>query len=118
MKGATSMTARTVPISTHHPVVTASAGGVSLEAASFIVGNSPDNELTVTAKGLTVSKPDYVFLQARQHDNFLHNYPDAFALQVLQVTADSVTFLVKRLDASGGWGQELQVDMLFVSLPA
>ncbi len=115
MKGATFMTARTVPVFTHHPVLTASPGGVSVEAASFIVGSSPDNELTVTAKGLTASQPGYVFLQARQHDNLVHNYPDAFALQVLQVTADSVTFLVKRVDASVGWGQELQVDILFVS---
>ena len=112
------MTARTVAVSTHHPVLTASAGGVSVEAASIIVGSSLDNELTVTAKGLTAAQPDYVFLQARQHDNIVHNYPDAFAIQVLQVTADSVTFLVKRLDASGGWGQELQVDILCVSLAA
>ena len=112
------MTERTVPVFTHHHVVTASAGGINVEAASFIVGSSPDNELTVTAKGLTASLPGYVFLQARQHDNLVHNYPDAFALQVIQVTADSVTFLVKRVDESVGWGQELQVDMLFVSLPA
>lgn len=112
------MTVRTVPVSTHHSVVTASPGGVSVEAASFIVGSSVDNELTVTAKGLTTSQPEQVFLQARQHDNLVHNYSDAFALQVLQVTADSITFLVKRLDASGGWEQELQVDILFVSLSA
>ncbi len=112
------MTARTVTVSTHHPVLPTSAGGGSVEAASLIVGSSPDNELTVTAKGLTTAQPGYVFLQARQHDNIVHHYPDAFALQVLQVTADSVTFLVKRLDASGGWGQELQVDMLCVPFPA
>ena len=112
------MTARTVTVSTHHLVLPTSAGGGSAEAASFIVGSSPDNELTVTAKGLTTSQPGYVFLQARQHDNLVHNYPDAFALQVIQVTADSVTFLVKRVDANLGWGQELQVDMLFVLLPA
>ena len=111
------MTERTVSVSTHNSVVTASPAGVSIEAASFIVGSSPDNELTVTAKGLTTSQPGYVFLQARQHDNLVHNYPDAFALQVLQVTADSVTFLVRRVDANMGWGQELQVDMLFVSSP-
>ena len=112
------MTARTVTVSTHHSVLPTSAGGGSVEAASFIVGSSSDNELTVTAKGLTTSQPGYVFLQARQHDNLVHNYPDAFALQVIQVTADSVTFLVKRLDTSGGWGQELQVDILLVSSPA
>jgi hypothetical protein len=112
------MTERTVTVTTHHPVLPTSAGGVSLEAASFIVGSSPDNELTVTAKGLTTSLPGYVFLQARQHDNLVHLYPDAFALQVIQVTADSVTFLVRRVDANIGWGQELQVDMLFVTLPA
>lgn len=112
------MTARTVPVLMHHPVLAASPGGGSVEAASIIVGRSVDNELTVTAKGLTTSQPGYVFLQARQHDNLVHNYPDAFALQVLQVTADSVTFLVKRVDGSGGWGQELQVDILLVPFPA
>ena len=112
------MTERTVSVSTQNSVVTASPTGVSVEAASIIVGSSPNNELTVTAKGLTTSQPGYVFLQARQHDNIVHNYPDAFALQVLQVTADSVTFLIKRVDTSGGWGQELQVDILLVSSPA
>jgi hypothetical protein len=49
------MTARTVTVSTNQSVAAASAGGVSVQAASIIVGSSPDNELTVTAKGLTTS---------------------------------------------------------------
>lgn len=110
------MAAITVPVFRYNTVLTAPPGGVSIEAASVIAGYSPDNELTVTATGLNRGAygPGYVFLQARQSDDIEHGYPDEFALQVIQVSSDSVTFRVKRLDVSDGWGQQLQVDILFV----
>lgn len=114
---------RTVPVSRQNIIIPASPGGVSVIAASVKVGSSLlDNEITVIATGISKSNPDqrpidYVFLQARQSDNTEYNYRDEFALQVIQLEPDFVTFRVKRLDASpgenpGGWGQELQVDIL------
>ena len=112
------MTARTIPVYSYNVLIAGPPGGISLEAASVVVGNSPDNELTVTATGLNrgAYEPGYVFLQARQNvnDTIDHNYPDEFALQVIQASPDSVTFRIKRLDANLGWGQELQVDIMFV----
>ncbi len=113
---------RTVPVFRQNIIILASPGGVSVIAASVKVGNSLDNEITVIATG--ISNPgqrpiDYVFLQARQDvsDNTEHDYRDEFALQVIQLGFDSVTFRVRRLDVSpgetpGGWGQVLQVDIL------
>ena len=106
----------TVPVFRKNTVVSAPPGGASLEAASVVVGSSLSNEVTVTATGLGGNEynPGYVFLQARQSDTSEHNFPDEFALQVIELFGDSVTFRVKRLDGEGGWSQSLQVDILLV----
>ena len=108
----------TIPVVSKNTILTAPIGGVNVVAASVIVGNSPANTLTVTATGIDAVpdgsySPGYVFLQARQRQDE-PEYPDEFALQVIQVWGDSVTFQVKRLDAPIGWGQQLQVDILFL----
>ena len=110
------MAAITVPIFRNNIVVAGPIGGVSVEAAGVYAGSSAENQLTVTATGLNRGAygAGYVFLQARQSDNIEHNYPDEFDLQVIQVTSDSVTFRVQRVDSQYGWGQNLQVDILFV----
>jgi hypothetical protein len=111
---------RTVPVFRQDIILAPPPPRVSVIAASVKVGSSLDNEITVTATG--ISNPgqrpiDYVFLQARQYVNTDYNYRDEFALQVIQLGLDFVTFRIKRLDVSpgetpGGWDQELQVDIL------
>ena len=89
--------------------------GLGLLAASVIVGPSNFNEITVKATGLTALSgiPKYMGLQARQQDlGTDYCWNDVFALQVVGYDYASLTFRVKRLDSSIGWGQELQVDML------
>jgi hypothetical protein len=78
---------------------------------------------TVTATGITGwegYQSKYIFLQTRQSDQVDHGYPDEFALQVigtdLAAAGQSVTFRIKRLDGSGGWGQQLQVDILLLPM--
>lgn len=107
-----------VPVFMKNTILAAPIGGVCVVAASVIVGSSSTNELTVNATGIDAGSgiyqsPGYVFLQARQRQDE-PEYPDEFALQVIQVWTDSVTFQVKRLDSTGGWGQSLQVDILFL----
>jgi len=96
------MAARTIPVYSFNVLMAGPPGGISLEAASVMVGSSPDNELTVTATCLNRGGyvQGYVFLQARQNvnDTIDHNYSDEFALQVIQLSPDSVTFRIKRLD--------------------
>jgi hypothetical protein len=89
--------------------------GLGLLAASVIAGPSNFNEITVKATGLTALSgiPKYIALQARQQDlGTDYCWLDVFALQVVGYDYSSLTFRVKRLDSSVGWGQELQVDML------
>jgi hypothetical protein len=96
-------------------------------AASVVVGDSASSELTVTATGIAagsqvdIIEPAVVCLQARQSSRELgdHGWPDVFGIQVLtwevRPQGDiTLTFQVKRLDDSGGWGQHLQVDILMV----
>ncbi len=106
----------TTPVIRKNTVVSAPPGEASLEVASVIVGSSLSNEVTVTATGLGGNQynPGYVFLQARQSNKGETSFPDKFALQVIELSGDSVTFRVKRLDGAGGWSQLLQVDILLV----
>jgi len=67
-------------------------------------------------------RPQFVFLQARQQypqANNDYGFNDEFALQVVKSDIEnggnSVTFKVKRLDSTVGWGQNLQVDILIVA---
>ena len=89
--------------------------GIGLLAVSVIVGPSDFNEITVRATGITAFSgiPWYLGLQARQQDlGTDYCWNDVFALQVVGYDYASLTFRVKRLDSSAGWGQELIVDML------
>jgi len=99
---------------------------LSLLGATVYVGDSADNELTVTATGIAPAPesgywvPKTVSLQARQDPADVegdHGWSDIFGLQMItsQSYNDigiSLTFRVKRLDSSDGWGQRLQVDIL------
>ncbi len=120
--GPTGPPMRAVPVF-RQDVVLHPAAGVGIQAASVIAGSSIANELTVIATGITGwegYQSRYIFLQTRQSDQVEHGYPDEFALQVigadLAVGGQSVTFRIKRLDGSGGWGQQLQVDILLLPM--
>jgi hypothetical protein len=112
-------------------VVFAPGFGVGMQVARVEVGPSGTNEVMVTATGTDTwnipaaagyGLPGYVFLQARQSDDVDHDFPDAFALQVISTTVACpndarVMFLVKRLDGNppGGWGQDLHVNILLAA---
>ena len=59
------------------------------------------------------------FLQVRQGADPETIRPDQFALSVIDVShalgTNVVTFGIKRLDTSGGWGQQLNVQILLVA---
>ena len=108
------------------PYVTGPSSASYIASATILVGSSLTNEVTKHETGVYVPLPippslgpgnwgiDHIFLQARQSVNEDFGYPDEFALQVIQTYLDTVTFRVKRLDGNGGWGQDLQVDILIV----
>jgi hypothetical protein len=118
------------------------SGGAAIQTASAVVGPSATNDVTVTATGiLTWSAPEEsgitsvqnVWLQARQSydDNQDHNWGDEFAVQYIMwqnagANNLQVTFKITRLDIlfdnripvpEIGWGQNLQVDILLLTVP-
>jgi hypothetical protein len=79
-----------------------------------IAGPSDANELWLTITGfqLTTPEPSTVIMQARQSDNQEDGFPDAFAIQVVETSTESILVHIKRLDSGDGWGQNLRVDIL------
>jgi hypothetical protein len=53
-------------------------------------------------------------VQPRQSDNPDHYWGDEFAVQVISMTSTSVLCLIRRLDATSGWGQNLRLDLVIV----
>jgi hypothetical protein len=122
-------------------------GTWALQTASAIVGPSTTNELTVVATGLTAfTSPDnnipsgfpwvlsQVFLQPRQSVQQDFGYTDEFTTQFIQwnyvpevmPAVFMIKFRVMRVDIllnnpapgpQGGWGQDLQVDIMLITVP-
>jgi len=81
-----------------------------------IVGSSTTNERTVIITGLQLSTatPVTVLLQPRQSENRDRGFHDVFAVQVVETAMDHLVVHIKRLDSSGGWAQDLRVDILII----
>jgi hypothetical protein len=81
-----------------------------------IAGSSTANELTLTITGfrLTVPQPATILVQPRQSDNRELEFPDEFAVQVIETATDRIVVRIKRLDEGGGWGQLLRLDILII----
>ena len=78
------------------------------------IGPSNTQELTVTITGfnLTTDVPAAVVCQPRQNANQDFQFPDIFGVQVVTTSATQIVVRISRLDAAGGWGQDLRLDIL------
>jgi hypothetical protein len=101
-------------IGVHSPFLVASA---SLDASGG------KNAINVVVHGLEHQDFDTAgvnqmaaFLQVRQGGDSEPIRADQFALSVIDVGSNFVTFRIKRLDTSGGWGQQLKIQILFVQV--
>ncbi len=96
----------------------AAVPGLGNVVATFCIipGGSPSNELSVTIVGLqlTTDTPAVVLLQPRQAANQDFGFPDEFAVQVIDTSATELLVRIRRLDANGGWGQDLRLDIFIV----
>ncbi len=84
---------------------------------------SGDSELTVRVqlsdRDIIDIGNDQVFLQAGQAILEESNYPDAFALQIIEITQAApqmISMRVRRVDADQGWGQHLVISILITKL--
>jgi len=79
---------------------------------SVFLDPSDRNAITVTVTQIPPAITGFLraFLQVRQAP--ARPFPDQFALQVIAVDSASMVFRIKRLDAAGGWGQRLQIQVL------
>jgi hypothetical protein len=79
-------------------------------------GNSSgDKKLNITpfSPPFATSTPFTIVFQSRQTDNVDHNWPDQFAIQVIQTTQNSILVRIRRLDLPGnGWGQQLGLNLI------
>ena len=94
-------------------------GGIFTYASGRVPPNNINQDVLVKAEGFnfSVPKPQVILLQSRQSDNNVFNWPDQFALQVIETSSDFIKFLVRRLDNHADptqWGQELRIDFLIV----
>jgi hypothetical protein len=92
--------------------------------ASASLDASAKNAINVLVHGLDhedLSVTDFdkmaAFLQVRQAGDPEPVRPDQFAISVIDVSraagSNIVIFRIKRLDTSGGWGQQLKIQILF-----
>jgi hypothetical protein len=85
-------------------------------ASVFLQPNPNENAINVTVRGLPppgVGDRPRVFLQVREGPPG-GRFPDQFSTQVLELDLDRefLVFRIMRLDAKGGWGQRLHVQIL------
>jgi hypothetical protein len=94
-----------------------------LVASASLDGSGGENAISVLVHGL--EHQDFAtagmnqmgaFLQVRQGTDPETIRPDQFALSVIEVGSNFVVFRIKRLDTSGGWGQQLKIQILFVQV--
>ena len=85
-------------------------------AMSVALTPSASQELLVTVNGLnlTTKTPRVVLVQPRQAVNQNLGWSDVYAVQVITTSETEIQVLVRRLDASSGWGQDLRLDFFIV----
>ena len=85
-------------------------------ATSVILAPSASQELLAVVKGLnlTTDTPAVVLVQPRQAVNQSLGWSDEYAVQVITTSKTEIQVLVRRLDASSGWGQDLRLDFFIV----
>jgi hypothetical protein len=82
------------------------------------VQHKKGGDLTIKCTGWDFStpKPGTVICQARQKTNTDHDWPDQFAIQVIETGKDFVKIRIRRVDKcadeSPGWAQCLRVDII------
>lgn len=82
------------------------------------VQHKKGGDLTIKCTGWNFStpKPGTVICQARQETNLDHDWPDQFAIQVIETGKDFVKIRIRRIDKcadeSPGWAQYLRVDIM------
>ena len=99
------------------PSVTQVTGLGHVANVIAFVGSSPTNEKTFIIRGFNpfaTSVPATIQIQPRQSDNHEHGFPDEFAVQVIETDTDHIRVRIKRLDGTGGWGQNLRLDILII----
>ena len=80
--------------------------------------NAKGGDLTIKCTGWDFStpKPGTVICQARQEENVDHDWPDQFAVQVVETGKDFIKIRVRRIDKcadeSPGWAQNLRIDII------
>ncbi len=81
------------------------------------VVNEKGGDLTIKCTGWNFStpRPGTVICQARQEENVDHDWPDQFAVQVVETGTDFVKIRIRRIDKcadeSPGWAQNLRIDI-------
>jgi hypothetical protein len=91
--------------------------------ATAALDRSEKNAINVFVHGLDhedFSSGDFdkmgAFVQVRQSQQFSTALPDQFAVSIIEVRSalgtNTVAFRIKRLDTSGGWGQQLRIQIL------
>ena len=84
-------------------------------ATSVTLTPSASQELLVTVNGLNLTNtPAVVLVQPRQAVNQNLGWSDEYAVQVITTSKTEIQVLVRRLDASSGWGQDLRLDFFIV----
>jgi len=99
------------------PEARAAVPGLGNVTATFATPGPSDTnnrEYALTNLSLTTATPAVVLVQPRQADNQNFNFPDQFAVQVITTAQDRVVVQVRRIDADGGWGQNLRLDLFIV----
>lgn len=82
------------------------------------VQHKKGGDLTIKCTGWDFStpKPGTVICQARQEANIDHDWPDQFAIQVVETGKDFVKIRIRRIDKcadeSPGWAQCLRIDII------
>lgn len=75
-------------------------------------------DLTIKCTGweFSTSRPGTVICQARQEENTDYDWPDQFAIKVIETGKDFVKIRIRRIDRcadeSPGWAQCLRVDII------
>ena len=96
------------PNSTYVP----GAGYVTSTWVDLGSSSTQDFILTITGLHLTTNSPAAISCQPRQNWNYDYGFSDQFACQVVTTAWDHMVVRVRRLDANGGWGQDLRLDLI------
>ena len=103
--------------------VTQEVKEINRSGGSWVCGyinvlNEKGGDLTIKCTGWDFStpKPGTVMCQARQDENADYDWPDQFAIQVVETGKDFVKIRIRRIDKcadeSPGWAQYLRVDII------